>query len=121
MTEESKPAEEVKPAGEGVKMDEAAKKEDAPTASAAQKEKLSRRLSARVGTLFHTKMPAAKPKKEGESKSAQCRMSSRLTDLESTSFYRLNHQREGRGSRPQGTRGGCTSHCDCLSASLSLF
>ena len=42
-------------------IDDAAKKEDATAPTAAQKEKLSRRLSARVGGLFN------KPKKEGES------------------------------------------------------
>lgn len=56
--EETAATEEAKPTEEGVKIDEAAKKEDATIPSASQKEKLSRRLSARVGGLFN------KPKKE---------------------------------------------------------
>jgi hypothetical protein len=35
-----------------------------------------------------------------------------------SSFYRIGHQREGRGNCSQGTRGGCTSHRDCLSIFL---
>lgn len=52
----------AKPVEEGVKIDEAAKKEDATAPTAAQKEKLSRRLSARVNGLF-------KPKKEASAES----------------------------------------------------
>lgn len=45
-------------------LDEAAKKEDATAPSPSQKEKLSRRLSARVGGLFN------KPKKEAAAPAA---------------------------------------------------